>query len=329
MGVSGVEWVACYESAIEGDARTMLALLEGRGIPCRLEPMGSTVFPQMRFAVLVPADQVEAARELIDSEASPEEAAALELEAEVAPRERADVDDVPRTLDVLRRAFDFVTAHPAVLLPALSGVAFALGIQLVGDDVMMPATLLRWGALMVSLFLLDTFIRGLSITFVDGALDGRPSWNEAARRVTAQLAPLIACEIVLSLPTLLRVVVRVWHLGRPPAALVALGVVASLVGVYVSLRLSFAIVALLVDRVGVANAFRRSWGIVGRAWGFVFGMIFVGFVAVMLFSVASVALGFGFARVAGMSLVGAVGSVAWVMAYRSLSGRPTASSDIR
>ena len=41
MGGPGVEWVPCYESAIDSDARTVLALLEGRGIPCRLEPMGA------------------------------------------------------------------------------------------------------------------------------------------------------------------------------------------------------------------------------------------------------------------------------------------------
>jgi hypothetical protein len=60
--------VTCYESAIEGDARTVLALLERRGIPSRLEPMGSSVFPQMGFAVLVPADRIDEAQELLDSE---------------------------------------------------------------------------------------------------------------------------------------------------------------------------------------------------------------------------------------------------------------------
>jgi hypothetical protein len=64
-----MEWVACYESAIEGDARTVVSLLEGRSIPVRLEPMGSSMFPQMGFAVLVPADQLDAARELIGGEA--------------------------------------------------------------------------------------------------------------------------------------------------------------------------------------------------------------------------------------------------------------------
>ena len=68
MERSDVAWVACYESAIEGDARTVLALLEGRGVPCRLVPLGASVFPQMGFAVLVPQDRLDEARELIDGE---------------------------------------------------------------------------------------------------------------------------------------------------------------------------------------------------------------------------------------------------------------------
>src|SRR4029079_8172892 len=83
IGRSGVEWVACYESAIEGDARTVLAMLEGRGIPCRLAPLGSSVYPQMGFAVLVPTDGLEAARELIESEAPDEPAEASEPDDEL------------------------------------------------------------------------------------------------------------------------------------------------------------------------------------------------------------------------------------------------------
>jgi len=319
---SGVEWVACYESAIEGDARTVLALLEGRGIPCRLEPMGSSMFPSMGFAVLVPADQLEAAQELLESEA-PEPTPTDTVEPEPVSPDPILATNEMRVMDLVRRALRIVAAHPTLLLTAVVGIVSNLALEAI-DDPNAPVldTVREHFGTLVLVLVLGTATQGLAVAFADGVLDGRPSWSEAVRRTIERLSRLLVSGIVVGTPSLIPVAFG----SQPPAGRSPLSVFlvpALCVYAYVLFRLSLVPMALIVDRAGIPDAFRRSWEVMGRGWPQILGLIVLG----LLVSTA-----FGF--VLGMSfvigpLVSAVTTVAWVLAYRMLTGRPTASSGTR
>jgi hypothetical protein len=322
-GGFGVEWVACYESAIEGDARTVLALLEGRGIPCRLEPMGSSVFPSMGFAVLVPADRLEAARELIGSE--PEGPTAAEARPDVVTREPAATTLSVGTL--VRRALGVVRSHPTVLLTAVAGIVSSAVFDSLFDSLpgdASPIDMLRehFGTLAL-LFALDTVVHGLAVAFVDGALDGRPSWSEAARRTMVQLSRLLVCGILVGGPFLFQVAFGSWPPAKDGPSVPPAVVAAVLPYVYVMFRLALVPIALIVDRAEIPTAFRRSWEIVGRGWTLILGLIALGIVV----SVPLTPLA-GISRTIG-AVVSTIETVAWVILYRALSRRPTASSSTR
>ena len=53
-----MSWVRCYEAATEPEAHMVRGFLEGRGVPCLLRPMGSSMYPMAPFGthVLVPSD---------------------------------------------------------------------------------------------------------------------------------------------------------------------------------------------------------------------------------------------------------------------------------
>jgi hypothetical protein len=325
IGRSGVEWVACYESALEGDARLVLTLLEGRGIPCRLESMGG-VFPTMGFAVLVPADQLDAAQELIDSE-TPDDAEAVAgseaEEPEVPTTEPSAAVGGVRSMDLARRAVRFAREHPTVLLTAVSSAVTSGVFDAIADHEAGTLATLRTHAGLVLLTLaFETVVYGLAIAFVDAALEGRPSWREAARRLAPQLAPILLCEVVLGIPFFVPIVFE-WDLQSYPPAQMALLVVAALIYAYVSFRLFFFPMALIVDRTDVSEAFRRSWALVGRAWTTILGLCVLGMVVALPFSLSRPV-----DRVV-QPLVGAVETVAFVLAYRMLTGRATASSSTR
>ena len=52
-----MSWVRCYEAATEPEAHMVRGFLEGRGVPCVLRPMGSSMYPvTFGTEVLVPPD---------------------------------------------------------------------------------------------------------------------------------------------------------------------------------------------------------------------------------------------------------------------------------
>lgn len=314
-----MEWVGCYESAIEGDARLVLALLGGRGIPCRLEPMGASVLPSMGFAVRVPADRLAEARELIEHEGSGD-LPDVAPEADVAPAAPEVDGSRPRMNDVVRRTLQFVRARPSVLLPAIAGIVSAIAVERVYEDDMSVRTLLREHApVWLLLWVIEMVARGLTIAFVDGALDERPSWREAAGRMMTQLARLFVCDVVVGGPLLVAVVLG-WSLGMPASARNPALLVAILGSAYLTFRLLLASVALLVDRNGLWDALGRSWSAVGRAWPTILGLVVLGAV-----------VGIPFGIVPMMNLVvgpvlSVLATIAFVIAYRTLSGRPPATS---
>jgi hypothetical protein len=320
--IPGVEWVPCYESANEGDARTVLALLEGRGFPCRLESLGG-VLPTMGFAVLVPADQLEAAQELLESETPEDAEVVAAAEPEVATPEPSVAVGEVRTMDLARRAVRFVREHPTILLTAVSSFVTTAVLDAIADPAAGRLEMLRTHVGPITLVLaFETVVYGLALAFVDSALEGRASWPEAARRVTPPLGRLLAFELVLGAPFF----VPIWFGWLPetyPPALTALLVVAAVTYAYVLFRLFFVPMALIVDRTDVSEACRRSWALVGRAWTTILGLCVLS---------AVVSLPFGLAKPVDrvvQPLVGVVQTVAFVLAYRMLTARATASSDTR
>ena len=53
-----MSWVRCYTAATETEAHMVRGFLEGRGVPCVLRSMGSSMYPVPAFGaeVLVPPD---------------------------------------------------------------------------------------------------------------------------------------------------------------------------------------------------------------------------------------------------------------------------------
>ena len=88
-------------------------------------------------------------------------------------------------------------------------------------------------------------------------------------------------------------------------------------------RLTFVSVALLVDRTDIAGAFRASWAAAGRAVWVVLTLMFLGAIT----SLPLVLVPWSWVVV--QPLLSVVGIVAWVIAYRTATGRPTASSGTR
>jgi hypothetical protein len=321
-----VEWVACYEAAVEVDARMVLALLEARGIPCRMEPLAASVFPHMGFVVLVPADRVDEARELIESQASPEEMAMAAEEPEVA-----NPEPVPGRglgpFQVVGRALRFIGAHPTVLLTGASCVLSGVVLEAIRSNPDREARtldLLREHAPdFLLLVIVGTIVQGLTIAFVDGALDGRPSWTEAASRTKTQFVRLFASGIVVSLPCLVGTAIASSQFLIASPAVRLVYVLTTPVSIYVGLRLTFVSVALLVDRTDIAGAFRGSWDAAGRAWWVVLGLLVLGGIVLVPFAFSS------WHSFTVEPLVSVVGVVAWVVAYRAWTDRPTAFSSIR
>jgi hypothetical protein len=318
-----VEWVACYESAIEVDARTVLAMLEACGIPCRLAPLGSSVYPQMGYAVRVPADRLEEARELIESETQDDAEVVAEPEPEVpTPAPSVAVGEV-RAMDLARRALRFVREYPTVLLTAVSS-AVTSGVldAIVDPEAGRLATIRMHTGLLLLTFAFDTVVSGLAIAFVAAALDGQASWREAARRMAPQLAPLLLGGLVLGVPIFVAILFE-WDVESFSPPQIALLMVAAVVYAYVGFRSFFFPTALIVDGTDIAEAFRRSWALVGRAWPTILGLIVLGMIVSLPFSLARPV-----DRVVD-PLVSVVGNIAFVLAYRALTARATASSDTR
>ena len=318
-----MDWVACYESAIEADARTVLAMLEGRGIPCRLAPLGSSMYPQMGFAVHVPVDRFEEARELIESETQDDAEAVVEPEPEVPTPEPSVTVGELRATDLARRALRFVREHPTVLVGAVSTAVTNGVFDAIADpEAGRYETLRTHAGLLMLLLAFDTVVYGLVIAFVDVALEGRASWREAAHRTGPQLAPLLLCELVLGVPFFVPIVSE-WNFDSFPPAQKALLVVAAVAYAYALFRLFFVPMALIVDQTDIPEAFRRSWAFVGCSWTTILGLGLLGGIVSVPFSLANPV-----DRVVE-PLVGTVQTIAFVLAYRMLMARATASSGTR
>lgn len=315
--------MACYESAIEVDARTVLAMLEGRGIPSRLTPLGSSVYPQMGFAVHVPVDRLEEARELIESEPPADDAEAVAVPEPELPASASAVGEM-RAADLARRAVRFAREHPTILWTGVTNAVINGGVAAILDSgAGVLATLRMHGGLVMLAVAFDTVVFGLAIAFVDAALEGRASWREAVRRTAVRLGPLLLFELAFGIPVLVAIAFE-WDAKSFPPAGIALLVVAALVYAYVAFRLFFVPMALIVDRTDVSEACRRSWTLVGRSWTTLIGLLVLGVIVSLPFAIFSpiddVVVG---------PLVGAVQTVAFVLAYRGLTGRATASSGTR
>jgi hypothetical protein len=168
----------------------------------------------------------------------------------------------------------------------------------------------------------DSVVYALAIAFVGAALEGRASWREAARRTAPRLAPLLMCELVIGIPVLVPIVFE-WDVKSFPPAQKALLLVAAVPYAYAMFRVFMFPMALIVDRTDVSEAFRRSWALVGRAWMTIIGLGVLGAIVRLPFSLAS-----PIDRVVD-PLVGTVQTVAFVLVYRALTGRATASSGTR
>jgi hypothetical protein len=297
-------------------------MLEGRGISCRLAPLGSSVYPQMGFAVHVPVGRIEEARELIESETRDEAEAIAERELELPTPEPDAVAEL-RAMDLARRAVRFAREHPTILLTAVPSFAMTLAFDAISDpDAGVLQTLRTLVGPMLLVATVNIVIYGLGIAFVDSALEERPSWGEAVRRMTPALGTLLGFEIVLGAPFF----VPVWFGWLPdeyPPALTALLVAAGVTYGYVLFRLFFVPMALIIDRTGASEACRRSWGLVGRSWITIVGLGLLAMIVSLPFELAKPV-----ERVVN-ALVGAVQTVAFVLAYRMLTGRPTAFSSTR
>jgi hypothetical protein len=318
-----VEWAGCYESAIEGEALLVLALLEGRGIPCRLESIGASVFPSMGFAVIVPADRLAEARELIENEGSGDLPATMP-DPEITPAGLTVATGRPAVGDVVRRSLALARSHPSVLLTAIAGMVSIVVFRSIVDergDIPTFAFLRAHMPELALLLVLDTVADGLTIAFVDGVLDGRPSWGEAVRRTIAQLVRLLACGTIVGTPFL---VFFGWSTATRPSGFdVALLAVLALAYGYVAFRLFLASIVLLVDRTDVWGAFQRSWATTGRAWPTIVALLALG---------AVVSLPFALVPTVDLVVEGVLrvlGTVALVVVYRMLSGCPAAMAATR
>jgi hypothetical protein len=277
----------------------------------------------MGFAVLVPADRLEEAHDLIESEAPDDAEAVAEPEPEVPTPEPSAAVGEMRAMDLARRAVRFAREHPTILLTAVPSFVMTVALDAIRDPgagILETLRTLVGPMLLVVTF--DTVVYGLGIAFVDSALEGRPSWGEAVRRMTPALGTLLMFEIVLGAPFFVPIWAG-WLRADYPPALTVLLVVAGVTYAYVLFRLFFVPMALIIDGTGASEACRRSWALVGRSWTTIVGLGLLALIVSLPFELAKPV-----ERVV-KELVGAVQTVALVLAYRMLTARATASSSTR
>ncbi len=125
-------------------------------------------------------------------------------------------------------------------------------------------------------------LSGLLIVAVSEAVLGRrPPVAQVWATARPRLLPLIGVSLLAGLMSLLAVALLV----GPGIALLAVSTTAGVIGlligvplafalaVFVYVRLAFAAPALLLERLGVVEAMRRSWRLVAGSWWRVFGIL--------------------------------------------------------
>jgi hypothetical protein len=154
------------------------------------------------------------------------------------------------------------------------------------------------GALLTGLLALLTtaLLTGVLTAVVGKAVLGQPlDAREAWQTVQPRLVKLVAVSVLIALITAVvagvavAVAVVLVAIGGPALALIGvpLALAGLLAAVYVSVRLSLAPCALVLERIGVRESLRRSWALVKGDWWRVFGislltMVIAGFVTLLI-----------------------------------------------
>ena len=267
-----MDWVACYESTSDVNARTVRELLERRGIPCVLQPSSSAPSAQ---AVLVRADRATDARAFIEEVmpwAVPVPPPASTPPPDAAPRRR-----VLRPLALVRGTVRFVAEHPSVLLlalPTLVQAAFGSSedrswswnpAALRDHTVTYLVTFLAGQLPSLLAYAATVAMTALTVAFTDRALDGPTSWSDAARAAVPRFPWLLGYEAATSAVLLVAAFLMLVGPG-----LVRLALIPGLI--YAGIRLVFVPVVLVVERIDFLDAMARSWAFVGVEWPALLGL---------------------------------------------------------
>jgi hypothetical protein len=293
-----MSWASCYEATSEADAELVREFLESRGVRCRLQPMGSSMFPSMGFEVLVPADRLEDALALVDTGLAGADAAAAgpawqcpqcgeTVEGGLdacwscgASRDDAPVpierispppDDRPRVavLQTFGDALRLVAAHPEILAAAIP--------LLVWDGISAALDLPEARTWRANVFQLPSYLvlgpiaGGLAIALANRPSRAGEAWTQSVRHVVRKLPSLIALAAILVAGTAVIAFAASLASGNVPLApMVIFGIPPA---VYLGIRLAFLQVSIVVDDVGLVGAIERSWALTGGSFWRMMGLL--------------------------------------------------------
>jgi hypothetical protein len=311
-----MRWVSCHESPTVTEAQLIVALLERHGIPCRVQASGALPFSTAGFGVqvVVPEHDLPRARAAIDDEHDLEWPAHTEASPSDVP---AQVEEPRlRIMETVAAGLRLVVAHPFVFVAAIPGLvwaAIATAVGLTSFGFFATETCPTGSALLVGMpgaIVFGTLGEAVAIAIAAGAARGASSWPNELALVGRKLPIMV---VLAALPMLL------WPL-RQWIPIIAVVLVPAIV--YLGIRLAFALVAILVDDVGIREGLVRSWTVTNGAWWRTFGLNVV--FAVMSAPVSWVPPPF---RVVLACAFGAIVQTTLVLAYFRLSeiarSRPT------
>jgi hypothetical protein len=173
-------------------------------------------------------------------------------------------------------------------LPNVASTLESADSQLRADEV---ASLVGGG---VMAFLVPAVLQGLATIVLTGilivavsqaVLGRRPSVGEVWQRARPRILALVGISLlsglvlvlVVAVPIVPGVLLLAAHQDVAGGLGLALGVLAAIVlAVLVYVRLAFAAPALLLERLGVVPALRRSWRLVAGSWWRTFGILLLG-----------------------------------------------------
>lgn len=307
-----MRWVPCHEAASEVDGRIVAALLEGEGIPARTQPMGTSVFPIAPFGVrvLVSDGDLDRARAVLARQDAPDEKAAAGswhcahcdtvVDDDLAAcwscgRPRPDMTAVPvdtvgsrpteprlPIVATVAAALRLVVTHPFLLVAAVpplvwAVVATTLGIPGQGffasDRTADGLAAFVWACPLAVFF--GPLGQGLAIAIAAGAVRGA-SFSQSLGVVARKLPALVILSVpwlAVAGPSLVAIQAgRLFGSGAVRSVVAMLGLLPS---VYLSVRLVFSAVAIVVDEVGVVEGLTRSWALTQSLWWRTAGLITV------------------------------------------------------
>ena len=130
-------------------------------------------------------------------------------------------------------------------------------------------------------------------------------WRATLRRFWAILGLLVLLTLMFIAGMLvIGLVVGVLAAAAPPAAVIVVAILAVCAAIWVAVKVSLAVPALVVERVGAGRALGRSWSLVrGRFWRILGTWLLI----IIILAVLSLVLIAGFAMLGG--LTGVVGAV--------------------